>query len=204
VNERDKALKADSALTGTNITVFGKFREFESSVKSSKPKYILISSSFLSINKDYKAVYQLELNGKSSFKYLILSTKPEWTKEKMASGSVGVVDELGRSGTKKYVQNNVGKFKKVKRVTKTDDLMPLLVLENANYIMIRPDNYEILKKKFTAKTQKIAESKTVGYPILCVLKDTPQGEIDALGKITPSTLKALGYSNLKKISGDNK
>ena len=203
VTERDKALKADPALSGTNVTVFGKFREFASSVKSSKPKYIIVPSSFLTINSDYKPVYQFALNGQTSFKYLVLSTKPEWNKDSMAKGNVGIVDELGRTGTKKFVQDNVGKFKLVKRVTKTDDLMPLLVLENAQFIMIRPKNYEILKKKFTAKTIKVMESKTVDHPVICVLKDTPQAEIDKLGKLSPATIKALGYTEVKK-TGEGK
>jgi hypothetical protein len=203
VKDRDRALKSDTGLSGINITVLGKFREFSSSVKRNKPSYIIAPSSFSNINKDYKAVYQFSLNGQSSFKYLILATKPKWTKANISKGSIGIVDELGRTGTKKFVLANVGKFKLVKRVTKADDLMPLLVLENANYIMIRPNNYEILKQKFTAQTIKILESKTVEHPMIYVLNNTPQAEIDKLGKMSQDTIKALGFSELKK-TGDGK
>lgn len=201
VSERDKALKADGALSGTNVTVFGKFREFSSSVKISKPTYVIAPSSFSAINKDYKAVYQFGLNGQSKFKYLVLSSKAEWSKNKMSSGSVGIVDELGRTETKKFIQSNVGEFKRVKRVTKADDLMPLLVLENADYIIICPKNYDVLKRKFTAKTNVVVESKDIDYPMFFVLKGTPQAEVDKLGEISADTIKSLGYSEMKKTAG---
>ena len=77
--------------------------------------------------------------------------------------------------------------------------MPLLVLENADFIIIRSDNYEILKKKFTAKTIKVGETKTVDHPVICVLKDTPESEVNKLGSLSPETIKALGYTELKKL-----
>ena len=198
VKDREKALKGDSSLGGLQITVFGQFREFSSANKS-KAKYVIVPSSWVKFNPDYKAVYQLGKNGKTNEKLMILATKPEWTIDKIGSGKVGIVDELGRKDTKSYVLDIAGKFKLIKRVTKPEDLMPLLVLENADYIIIRSDNYEILKKKFTAKTIKVGETKTVDHDVICVLKDTPESDIEKLGKLSPESIKALGYSELKKL-----
>lgn len=198
VKEREKSLKSDAALSGMQVTVFGQFREFDSANKS-KAKYLIVPSSFVKYNPEYKAVYQFGKDGQTNTKLMILATKPEWTKEKFASGKVGIVDELGRKDTKTYVADIAGKFKLIKRVTKPDDLMPLLVLENADFIIIRSDNYEILKKKFTAKTIKVGETKTVDHPVICVLKDTPESEVNKLGSLSPETIKALGYTELKKL-----
>lgn len=199
VKEREKALKSDSALSGTEITVFGKFGEFSSSLKNSKPKFLMVPAAFTDFNEDYKPVYQFVKGGQSNFKFIILSVKPEWNKETMANGSVGIVDELGRKQTSEFIKKQVGKFKRVKRVTKTDDLMPLLVLENANYIIIRPNNYETLKAKFTTKTNLIGESKTINLPVICALKGTPESEIAKFEKISQAAIKALGFDELKKI-----
>ena len=198
VKDREKALKSDPSLGGLEITVFGQFREFDSANKS-KAKYVIMPSSWAKYNTDYKPVYQLGKKGQTNTKLMILTTKPDWTMANIGKGKVGIVDELGRKNTKTYVLDIAGKFKLIKRVTKPEDLMPLLVLENADYIIISSDNYEVLKKKFTAKTIKVGETKTVDHPVICVLKDTPESEVEKLGKISPETLKALGYSELKKL-----
>ena len=198
VKDREKALKSDASLGGVQVTVFGQFREFSSANKN-KAKYLIVPSSFIKFNPDYKPVYQFAKNGKTTTKLMILTSKASWSMDKIATGKVGIVDELGRKNTKTYVQDIAGKFKLIKRVTKPDDLMPLLVLENADYIIIRSDNYDILKKKFTAKTIKVGETKTVDHPVICVLKNTPAAEIEKLGKLSPETIKALGYSELKKL-----
>ncbi|MCM8533324.1 MAG: hypothetical protein NE330_19300 [Lentisphaeraceae bacterium] len=199
VKEREKALKSDSSLQGTEVTVFGKFSEFASSLKSSKPKYLIVPSAFVEYNKDYKAVYQFAKGGQTHFKFIVLSAKDEWKKDNQAKGSVGIVDELGRKQTSSFIKAQVGKFKRVKRVTKTDDLMPLLVLENANYIIIRPENYEILKAKFTAKTNQVGESQSIGHPVICVLNGTSDAEIEKLGKMSPAAIKGLGFDELRKV-----
>ena len=198
VKDREKALKADTSLSGVQITVFGQFREFDSANKSNA-KYVIMPSSWITYNSNYKPVYQFSKDGQTNTKLMILTTKPEWTMANIAKGKVGIVDELGRKDTKTYVQDIAGKFKLIKRVTKPEDLMPLLVLENADYIIIRSDNYEILKKKFTAKTIRVGETKTVDHAVLCVLKDTPESEVEKLGKLSPETIKALGYSELKRL-----
>ena len=198
VKDREKALKSDPALSGMQVTVFGQFREFDSANKT-KAKYLIVPSSFVKYNPEYKPVYQFAKDGKTNTKLMILTSKADWTMDKIGKGNVGIVDELGRKDTKTYVEDIAGKFKLIKRVTKPDDLMPLLVLENADYIIIDSDNYEVLKKKFTAKTIKAGETKTIDYPVICVLKDTPDSEVEKLGKLSPETIKALGYSELKKL-----
>ena len=199
VKEREKALKSDSALSGTEITVFGKFSEFSSSLKNSKPKFLMVPATFVTYNPDYRAVYQFTKGGQSNFKFKILSVNDEWNKNNMEKGSVGIVDELGRKQTSAFIKDEVGKFKRVKRVTKTDDLMPLLVLENANFIIIRPQNYEILKAKYTAKTNLVGESKTINYPVICALKDIPDSEVSKFANLSQAVIKALGFDELKKI-----
>ena len=77
--------------------------------------------------------------------------------------------------------------------------MPLLVLENANFIIIRPQNYEILKAKYTAKTNLVGESKTINYPVICALKDTPDSDVSKFANLSQAVIKALGFDELKKI-----
>ena len=104
VKEREKALKSDSALSGTEITVFGKFSEFSSSLKNSKPKFLMVPATFVTYNPDYRAVYQFTKEGQSNFKFKILSVNDEWNKDNMEKGSVGIVDELGRKQTSAFIK----------------------------------------------------------------------------------------------------
>ena len=120
VKDREKALKGDASLSGVQVTVFGQFREFDSANKANA-KYVIMPSSWITYNSNYKPVYQFSKDGQTNTKLMILTTKPEWTMANIAKGKVGIVDELGRKDTKTYVQEIAGKFKLIKRVTKPED-----------------------------------------------------------------------------------
>lgn len=199
VKIREKSLKSDKSLAGVDVTVFGKFREFSSSNKQTPAKYVMISSSYLQFYKGYKAVYQLEKKNNGKFRFLILSCKGDWTQEKVSEGRVGIVDELGRKETKVFVKESVGSFKRVITVTKSEDLMTLLFMENADYIIIRPENYQAYKKKHKAKTIKIGESQVLGHAVICVQEGSTEEEIKKLGQISQKTLNTMGYSGLKRL-----
>jgi hypothetical protein len=199
VKVREKALKKDSSLKAIDITVFGKFNEFASSLKSSKPKFLITPAQFPHYHPDYKAVYQFTKNDEATFKFLVLSLQDKKSLKDIATASVGIVDELGRKNTSSFVKKNIGDFKRIKRVTKTDDLMPLLVLENADFIIIRPENYNSIKAKFTTQTYLAGESKEIHYPVICVLKDTSETEIKKIGKISPMTIKSLGFDQIREL-----
>ena len=82
---------------------------------------------------------------------------------------IGLVEEVDREQLKALVG---GLFKInckiVKSVSKPEDLFPLLVFKTTDFIMISPDNRELLKEKFTAKVYRVSEKRSGGYPTVFV------------------------------------
>ena len=158
---------------------------------------MIAPSEYLDYNKKYKGAAQFQMKGKTSFKYDVVSISKDWDASKIEKGSVGVVQVLGRKETKKQLKALVGKkFKKIKRVTKIEDLFPLLALENANYILISPHAYQAVKDKFRADINYIKKSKDVGFPVIAVAAGASAKD---LHKINKNTLKALGFDGVNKL-----
>ncbi|MCJ8330658.1 MAG: hypothetical protein HRT89_05940 [Lentisphaeria bacterium] len=203
VQEMEKVLKVDPALSGFTITVFGKFSELKKQHKASPADALIIPSSFSKFNKGYKDSMQFTLKDKKSFNYLLLSIVKGKNKNQLSTESIGIVDELGRKDTKKYVHRLLGKVKRIKRVTKPDDLMPLLALQNASVILVRPHVYEILKLKYATETFEVSKSIDIPFPVLTVKEGLSADKLEKLKSVSEATIKGLGYSG-KTIIGDKK
>jgi hypothetical protein len=201
--ERERLLKEDAALKGRSVTVFGAFTEFKTSLGSAPSQFVIAPSSFAKYNPDYRPLGQFELNGKSSFKYQLLSADASWTKEKCKEGTVGVVEELGRNELKGYLQEVLGDFKKIKRVTKPDDLFPLLALGDAHYIVVTPEDLAKLKEKYQTKTFAVGESTEVQYPMIYAHKSVPPESAGKALQLAPATIAGLGFSKIEAVKGGN-
>ncbi len=197
VTHIQKALSVDPTYKDFEVTVYKKFRDFNSVVKNIKPEVIIAPAEFLDYNTSYKGVAQLQMKGKRTFQYDVISIDKKWDASKIKSGSIGVVQVLDRKETKQQIKKIVGNsFKKIKRVTKIEDLFPLLALENANYILISPHAYNAVKDKFRADVTYVLKSKEIGFPIIAIAKDV---KLKKLKIIQDKTVKALGFDGIENL-----
>ena len=200
VPDMEKALKADAAMAAKKVVVYAKFSEFESAQQADPAKFIIVPSAFVKYNKDYSPALQFTKGGKDEFQYLLLSIHDKWNKDSIGTGVVGLVEQLGRKERKEYTEFLMGGngFKRIKVVTKIEDLFPLLALDNADYIFIEPDQHEKLKEKFKAQTNLVAKTVAVGFPVVCVKGDASAADLAAFKKISSQTLQALGFDGLSE------
>lgn len=201
--EREKLLKEDAALKDRSITVFGAFTEFKTSLTSTPSQFVIAPASFAKYNPDYRPVGQFSVNDKTTFKYQILAADAAWTKEKTKEGSVGIVEELGRNELKGYIQEVLGDFKKIKRVTKPDDLFPLLALGDAHYIVVTPEDLAKLKEKYQTKTFNVGESMEIHYPMIYAHKSVNAELAGRVLQLSPATVSGLGFTKLEAAKGGN-
>lgn len=147
--------KMADALPGINTTVFSRYDEFASKMKTEPPeavitKPILIQEQFI----DYELILNGERNGKTEGSYVLLSIDTSFTFESINNEtSIGIVDFLGRTGMKTFVKNNFSIEPKLKRVSKVGDLLPFLTLDVASGIMI--ENVFVEYFKSTSQLQFI-------------------------------------------------
>ncbi len=130
--------KIDSTVPGVAITVFSRFDDFVLKMKAEPPeaiitKPILIQEQF----SDYEVMLNGVRNGKTEDNYVILTIDSNFTSKSITNESIiGIIDILGRTGMKTFVNRQFSIEPKIKRVSRIGDLLPFLSLDIATGIMI--------------------------------------------------------------------
>jgi hypothetical protein len=106
--------------------------------------------------------------------------------------SVGVLDLLGREGTNRYVLGLLGRQPKVERVTKVEDLLPLLQLQRVEAILLparllgevrAPSRLNLVTRELPRGMglPALASSGPGGPLVVQALRRLPPGMVGALG-----------------------
>jgi hypothetical protein len=196
--ELEKTLKSDPILNGIDPTVFVKFDDFLESTQQKPFDFAVLPSFYSKYYTDYKPAFRFKRGGAESFRYLILSLEKQWTLEKINEGTVGIVDEFGRENMKKYISTIIKnrEIKKLKRVTKYDDIFPLLAMGNADYTMIPQGMMDHLKEKYKSNPIEVARSEEVNNPEIYVKSSLAADAAPDFTKLSSATLKAFGFDSL--------
>lgn len=166
------------------VKAFKSFSDFNKAQKEKKAEIILASFAFGKFNDDYRPVASIEIDGKDSENYLLLSFDKKWNSGNLDKAVVGVVDEVGRKNMRDFVgMLTVSKFKRMKRVNSSHELFPLLVLQSVDMILIRADHEYALREKFIVDTKQIKRTKAVLNPIFYVKKDSKLNYAEVLEKV---------------------
>jgi len=197
--ERQDVLK--TGLAGYDVTVFAKFRDFSEDLKSKETPIVVAPASFQKAHPEYTPVLGFSGHEGRKFKYALLALSEKWNKGNLEEGKIGLVEEVDREQLKGLVSSLLKvNCKFVKTVSKPEDLFPLLVFKTTDFIMISPDNYELLKEKFTAKVYRVTESEAVDNPTVFVRKGSSVDEaIQALKGLPSGVLGPLGFTSIGPI-----
>src|SRR5258708_35920667 len=132
--ELERVLKGK--LPGLTVTVFGRFRDFEEAMTARPPDAVLGVGALLANLGVRPALQGLRAN-QDWETYALLSVGDAFERS-VAGKAIGVVDLLGRQATQDFVATLLGVDPadiKVKRVTKREDLLPLLQLALADGVV---------------------------------------------------------------------
>lgn len=175
------------------VTVFSRYRDLEDAGNTAKPDGLVAIAPVLQ-QRGKKAVLQGMRGGKDSESYLLVSVGAVLDGS-LSGKTIGAVDVLGRDGTQAFVAGLVkANDVKVKRVAKTEDLLPLLEFSAADGILIPSSALARLTERTRLDIKsKEAPGGAVGLPGLTVFND---GSKDALAKalstVDAATKKTLG------------
>ncbi|MDO5576822.1 MAG: hypothetical protein Q4F84_07055 [Fibrobacter sp.] len=157
-------------IQGPTIEVFAKHDEFVGKVSLDQPDAIIAKSVLISTQLTN---YEILLNGqrgeKAETKYVILSTnKPLAIQSVNSSTVLGVVNFLGRNGTDQFEKQFFTEQPRLKRVSKPNDLLPLLSLNVAAGILIEDffvDYFESTSQLEFFVTPAQSVPGTVGFAV---------------------------------------
>lgn len=121
-----------NALPGIDVTAVGRISDFDRAL-SDAPDAVLTLPMVLSA-KNMHVQLQGQRAGSGEEKYALVAadSAPDPARVK----AVGALDVLGRDGTNLFVTRMLGVQAKVERVTKVEDLLPLLQMQRVDAILI--------------------------------------------------------------------
>jgi hypothetical protein len=106
--------------------------------------------------------------------------------------SVGALDLLGREGMVAFVQSVVGAHPKVERVTKVEDLLPLLQIQRVDAILLPS---RLLPEVKTASRLNLSSRElpaTVGLPTVAKLGARGAQVLPAIKRLPSGITRAFG------------
>lgn len=132
---------------GTTITVFGRYTDFTAKIEMEPPDAILTKTSLVKQMNDYSVSLNGIRGGKTVETYVLLSVDTPVDLSTITSETViGTIDFLGRTGMNDFVKKYLPVVPKIKRVTKIEDLLPLLSFNMASAILIEEHCVDYFKK----------------------------------------------------------
>lgn len=183
-----KSLMAE--LPNAEVTVFGRFPDFETAL-TSKPDAALTLRPVLQA-KGLSISLSGTYAGASSEAYSLIALGKQVVPEKVTS--VGAVDLMGRQGMKELVARLLGTSAQIERVTKLEDLLPLLQLNMVEAVLVPNRLTDAFRARSKLDLRVTPARGAVGLPALSIL--TPAGAPLAQGikALSPNLSLQLGVS----------
>ncbi len=108
---------------------------------------------------------------------------------------VGALDLLGRRGTSTFVETVVGVNVEVERVTKLEDLLPLLQFQMVDAVLVPERRAASLKAKSQLALTTSRASREVGLPAVSVIKAGGSAITEKLRRLPAPICSQLGVDS---------
>jgi hypothetical protein len=180
-------------LPDLEVTVFGRFRDFEESNANRKPDAVQAQQPMLAMLA--LPTTQQGLRGDSEWEPYVLLSEEGVAQDEAAARVVGVVDLLGRTGTQQLVSRLLrDPHIELRRVTKLEDLLPLLQFSAAGSVLASASAAKTItqRSRLRLRVQSVPDAR-VGLPALGVW--TPEKRaliVRQVQAIDPAILHILG------------
>lgn len=163
-----------------DITVFGRYKEFERQINNAPPDAILT----LPVVADQFKTFQIKLKGARSGKAdetcVLLSVNQAISPLATLNNPIGVVDLLGRRKMETFLSQKLGVEKvRVRTVTKLEDLLSLLQFQDVDAIFVPKSIVEYYRER--SRLNLIVNdlsSASIGLPIVA-FKAATVGEAES-------------------------
>jgi hypothetical protein len=130
--------KVEKIFQGTTVTVFGRYNDFSAKIELEPPDMVITKTLLIKQLDSYTPVLHGYRNGKSEDSYVLLSiNQPVDLKNITSETLIGTIDILGRNGMNTFVSQFFPIIPKLKRVTKMEDLLPLLTFNMTTAILVQ-------------------------------------------------------------------
>lgn len=144
---------------GLDITVFGRLADLQALVGRERPQAILAQNAVLRQFPEYQPRLQGIRNGAATEDFVLVSIDRPFDMSKLAGASIGVVGMLDRKEMDGFVGGLVAGTPRVNRVTKVEDLLPLLIFQSVGAVLVSEANMLEFRKKSQARLMEVKLEK---------------------------------------------
>lgn len=147
----------DKVCTNLDVTVFGRQRDFNNQIVENPPNAILAAPIVIQSMPNFDPVLVARRKGSVFEDYFLVSVKDTISLKALEGLKVGAVDLLGAKSMQAHMNKLLMTEVKVKRVTKLEDLLPLISFAAVDTLFISRRTLEFIQSK-TAIDLKVTPS----------------------------------------------
>ncbi|MFT3926419.1 MAG: hypothetical protein QM778_27995 [Myxococcales bacterium] len=187
---KQRALQAElqDALKTLAVTAVGRVADFQRGLEGAADAVLTLAPVLAANHLTPRLLgYQ---NGKADESYSLVA--PERAPDPAHVRGVGALDLLGRDGTTAFVNSMTGGRPKVERVTKLEDLLPLLQMSRVDAVMLPSRLLAELQATTQMKLLARELPTRVGLPAVAVLNSQGNDALAAVAKLPLSITRPFG------------
>jgi len=191
VKQRALQTGLQAALAGVEVTAVGRIADFERCLKEGTDAVLAIPQVILAckLSPSLRGVRA----GSTEEKYSIVGVGA--TPDPASIGSVGALDVLGREGTNAFVRDLLGASPRVERVSKVEDLLPLLQMQRVDAVLLPLRLLSEIKSTSKLALTERQLGKAVGLPAVASASAGGGRVVAAVSKMPPDIAKILGVDS---------
>jgi hypothetical protein len=169
--------KMTVAMKDVKVTVFGRYNDFTSKIMIEPPDAIITKPALIEQLGNYVISLNGRRQGKKKESYVLLSINDTLEVASITTETViGVIDVLGRTGMKTFAGQFFPVEPKLKRVTKVEDLLPLLSFNMAAGVLIEDVFVKYIKNTSQLQFNNTPLSGSKNGIIACGIKKDGSAE----------------------------
>ncbi|MBF0226590.1 MAG: hypothetical protein HQK76_14135 [Desulfobacterales bacterium] len=149
------------------ITAFGRYKDFIAQIEMSNPEAIITKQVLIEEIENYSIKLEGSRDGANTEPYVLLAVDKQLDLKAIQDKQIGMLDILGRKGMKKFITNFFDPPPKLQRVSKIEDLLPLLTFDMAQGILI-PEAYISYFKNISNLNFIVTQLPKVKVEIVCL------------------------------------
>jgi hypothetical protein len=190
LNVKQQALQSalQAMLPGVVITAVGRIADFDRALADGRDA--VLSLPIVLSARRLVPVLHGERQGALDEDYALVGTETNLDVTRVKS--VGAVDILGREGTTSFVHALIGAQPRVERVTKLEDLLPLLQMQRVDGIVLPARLVPDLKTASRLNLVELRLTTRVGLPAVAAASSNAEVALGAIRRLPRVACQQLG------------
>ncbi|HEX6273377.1 MAG TPA: hypothetical protein VFZ53_10060 [Polyangiaceae bacterium] len=187
---KQRALQSDlnQALPGVVVTAVGRPADFDRALSEGQDAVLTLP--VLLSSRGLAPKLRGHRQGSAEEKYLLVAADVPPDPARVAA--VGALDILGREGTNSFVHGLVSSRPRVERVTKIEDLLPLLQMQRVSAILLPSRFYAEIRASSRLNLAQRELATPVGLPAAASVGPAGSEVLAAVSRLPPKLTKLLG------------